>query len=139
MEMIDNWVINTATKHHKDRVLVMMYEDLKGSEELYVVRMVKFLKMGGIFDEDSEDLPVTARPLQNFTVSFHRKHSSTEGAFEPYTSQQKAHVLNVISQTQRKLERNNLTSVLDVTRYLEKYSTKVVVDKLRENDDNSRT
>ena len=116
-EMIDNWVINTA-KYHNNRVLVVVYEDLKGNEEAHVVRMVKFLKMGSNFDEESQDLPVT-RPSQNFTVSFHRKHSSTEGTFEPYTSQQKDHILDIITQAQRKLERHNLTLVLDVSRYLE--------------------
>ena len=138
MEMIDNWVINTATKYHKDRVLVVMYEDLKGNEEPHILRMVKFLKMGGSFENKSEDLTVT-RPSQNFTISFHRKHSSTDLTFEPYTSQQKAHVLNIITQTQKKLERHKLTSVLDVSRYLEKYNTKAVIGKLHENDNDPRT
>ena len=139
MELIDNWVINTA-KYHKNRLLVVMYEDLKGNEEQHVLRMVKFLKIGGSFENASEELPVT-RPLQNFTVNFHRKHSSTEGTFEPYTNQQRAHVLNIITQTQKKLERHNLTSILDVSRYLERSNAKVLVGKSLDtvNDDHART
>jgi hypothetical protein len=138
MEVIDNWVINTA-KYHKNRLLVVMYEDLKGNEEQHVVRMVKFLKLGGSFENKSEELAVT-RPSQNFTVSFHRKHSSTEGTLDPYTSQQRAHVLNVITQTQKKLERHNLTSILDVSRYLGKNNAKALVGKVQEiDDDNART
>lgn len=128
MELIDNWVINTA-KYHKNRLLVVMYEDLKGNEEQHILRMVKFLKMGGSFENTNEELPVT-RPLQNFTVSFHRKHGSTEGTFEPYTSQQRGHVLNIITQTQKKLERHNLTSILDVSRYMGKSNGKALVGKL---------
>lgn len=136
--MIDNWVINTATKYHKDRVLVMMYEDLKANEEPHILRMVKFLKMGGSFNSKSDDDLMVTRPSQNFTVSFHRKHSSTELTFEPYTSQQKAHVLNIITQTQKKLEKHNLTLVLDVSRYLEKHNAKAIIGKLHENDNNTR-
>ena len=136
-EMIDNWVINTA-KYHKHRVLVVMYEDLKGNEEPQILRMVKFLNMGGGFDNKSEDLPVT-RPSQNFTANFHRKHSSTEETFEPYTTQQKAYVLNIITQIQKKLEKHNLTSILNVSRYLKKYNTKAFLDKLNENDNKART
>ena len=139
MELIDNWVINTA-KYHKNRLLVVMYDDLKGTEEQHVLRMVKFLKLGGSVENASEELPVT-RPLQNFTVSFHRKHSSMEGTFEPYTNQQRAHVLNIITQTQKKLERHNLTSILDVSRYLERSNAKALVGKLLDtvNDNHTRT
>ena len=115
-----------------------MYEDLKGNEESQVLRMVKFLNIGGGSDNKTEDQAVT-RSTQNFTATFHRKHSSTEGTFDPYTSQQKAYVLNIITQTQKKLEKHNLTSVLSMNRYLEKYSTKTLLGKLHENDSKART
>ena len=137
MEIIDNWVINGA-KSHKHRVMVVVYEDLKSEEEEYVGRMVNFLNLGGSSDNKTDDLAVT-RPLQNFTRSFHRIHSSTEEPFEPYTSHQKAYIVGIISQTQKKLEKHNLTSVLNVSRYLAKHDTKTFVGKLHENDNGFRT
>ena len=72
-EMVDNWVINSA-KYHKHRVLpvVVVHKDLKGNEESPVLRMVKFLNIGGSSNK-TEDQAVT-RSMQNFTATFHRKH-----------------------------------------------------------------
>ena len=118
MDIIEGWVINNM-KTAKHRILVVMYEDLKSNEESQLQRMVNFLNTGSKFDEEVEDDPTITRPSRNFTASFHRKHSSTEEPFEPYTSQQKAHVLDIITRTQKRLERNDLTSILSVGRYLE--------------------
>lgn len=123
-EMIENWVISAKARKH--RVLVVMYEDLKNNEVAQIKRMLNFLHVNYSIDV------LKTRLSQNFTDSFHRKHGGNEGLFEPYTGPQKAHVLNIISQTQKKLEHHNLTSVLNVNRYLAKYDINRFLTKLHE-------
>ena len=137
MDIIDNWVINSV-RSYRHRVLVVVYEDLKSDEDMHVQRMVNFLNMVEGVDNKTDNLAVT-RPSRNFTRSFHRKRSGTEESFEHYTGPQKTHVLDIITQTQKRLEKHNLTSVLDVSRYLEKYESKTFLGKLHENDEKFRT
>lgn len=86
--------------------------------------MLKFLQVDQLnrvgvtdIDEDEEDIAHT-RPSQNFTSSFHRKHSTTDEPFDPFTPAQRNHVLEIIARTQKKLTKYNLSSVLDVNEYL---------------------
>lgn len=117
MEMINNWVIKS--KHHKNKILVVMYEDLKNNEEVEIERMLNFLKMGQLNRNSMETTQATPTgPLQNFTTNFHRKHNSNDEMFQPFTDPQRAYVLNIIRETQRKLEQNRLSIILDVSRYL---------------------
>ena len=120
MQIIDNWIIDTVSqKPPKHKVLVVMYEDLQENEEIEMERMLKFLRLGSYADNTltSDDTPHT-RPSQNFTATFHRKHGDNEEPFDPFTPQQRAHVMNIIAQTQKKLQKHNLTPILDVSRYL---------------------
>ena len=101
-----------------------MYEDLKENEEIEMERMLKFLRLGSYTDDtsSSNDTPYTTRPSQNFTATFRRKHSDNEEPFDPFTLQQRAHVMNIIAQTQKKLQKHNMTPILDVSRYLKRSS-----------------
>ena len=120
-DMIDNWIVKSRGAH-KHRVLVVKYEDLQNNEEAEVKRMLQFLHMDQLVNETAvvENTEVTnTKPSQNFTTSFHRKHSSSDETFEPFTAVQKAYVQNTVRETQRKLETYHLTNVLDVRRYLE--------------------
>ena len=122
--MIDNWVVKSKSAH-KHRVLVVMYENLQNNEEAEVKRMLEFLHMDQLVDETAtvENTEATnTKHLQNFTTSFHREHTSSDEAFEPYTIAQKTYVQNTIRETQKKLEKYHLTDVLDVRRYLEEKS-----------------
>ena len=107
-------------------MLVVMYEDLKKNKNEQIHRMLKFLKVDSLDDEPNDgsnasNLSATEKiPLKNFTTTFHRKHSSSEELFDPFTTAQKVHVLDMIYQTQKKLEKYHLTPVLDVSRYLKR-------------------
>ena len=124
MHIIDNWVIDTVSlKSPKHKVLVVMYEDLQENEEIEMKRMLRFLRLGPYADDTltSDDTPHT-QPSQNFTATFRRKHSVNEEPFDPFTPEQRAHVMNIIAQTQKKLQKHNITPVLDVSRYLTRTS-----------------
>ena len=120
--MIDNWVIDSR----KHRVLVVMYEDLKDNERAEMKRMLNFLRLGSNGDNsiagEGSSQTTSLRPLQNFTANFHRKHSRSEEPFDPFTPQQRSYVVSLIAQTQRRLQKHNMTSVLDVSRYLTRTS-----------------
>lgn len=122
MEMIDNWIIDSL-KSQKHKILVVKYEDLKENEEVEMERMLRFLRLGAFTDDTftTEVMPHT-RPSQNFTATFHRKHSRSEEQFDHFTSQQRAHVMSIIAQMQRKLQKYNMTPILDVSRYLTRTS-----------------
>ena len=140
MAIIENWIINNAKSSHKHKILVVLYEDLKENKNVEIERMLKFLKVDSLTEAEdhsnnTSNVNVTQpTPLKNFTGIFHRKHSSNEELFEPYTTAQKAHVLDVISQAQKRLVKYNLTPVLDVNRYLTK-EDKALLAKFHEEND----
>ena len=131
-EMIDNWVINTA-KSHKHRVLVVMYEDLKNNEDEEIKRMIKFLQLGSSSESESSDEELSyTRPSKIFTTTFYRKHDEDDGPFDPFTATQRNLVMDLVAQTQKRLEKHKLKSILDVSRYVAKEDARKFMVKMRE-------
>lgn len=110
LDRIQNWVLTQTPQHP---VIVVRYEDLKQDTLKEVEKMVTFL--GFPFNEED-----TAQKLAEDFTSFKRPHNEEED-FKRYTDEQILHMKSVVLQAIKLTEDKNMTHVVRLSDYLQKF------------------
>lgn len=88
------------------KVLVVHYEDIKRDSKSQTKMMLDFLGVAMI------------STVENSFSQFHRQHNRSEKTFDPFTQNQRELVASTIKNTMTEVERNNLSSTINLNRYL---------------------
>lgn len=103
-DIIQNWLIDG--RRNGKKILLVHYEDMIKNVRKQTKRMLDFLGIKALHKMDI-----------NF-IKYNRHYNSSDELFDPFTSEQKQHVLSTVNEAIEAASRAGMGTSIDLTRYL---------------------